>query len=172
MKLNKATINWLLPALVIGVAIGGKITGCCMGDKLFTNLWMYLKTLLLLLPPVFVLIGLFEVWVPQTVIEKHFGESHGFGAWFWLMMLGATIVGGLYVALPLGYALYQKGTHLRLIYGFLGFSTICRIPMTFFEASFLGLKFTIIRYLVSLPLAIISSIILERLVSPPPDVSL
>jgi uncharacterized membrane protein YraQ (UPF0718 family) len=155
--------NYLIPAVVIGFALGGNLTGFRLAENLSENLWRYLKTLLLLLPPVFIMIGLFEVWVPKTTIEKHFGVSHGWSAWFWLMLLSATIVGGLYVSLPLGYTLYKKGTHLRLVYGFLGFSTICRIPMTFFEASFLGLKFTLIRYLIAIPLVIITSWLLEKI---------
>lgn len=158
----KDHLKYLIPAIVIGFAVGGKLSGFSLGIDLYDNLADYLKTLLLLLPPVFIMIGLFEVWIPQTTIEKHFGESHGWSAWFWLILLSATIVGGLYVSLPLGYSLLKKGTQPRLIYGFLGFSTICRIPMTFFEASFLGLKFTLIRYLIAIPLVIFSAYLLEN----------
>ncbi|MCF7920158.1 MAG: permease [Candidatus Cloacimonetes bacterium] len=162
--MKKKQIYYLFPALVIGAALGSKISGFTQGALLWDNLWQYLKTMLMLLPPVFILIGLFEVWVKQETIRKHLGASHGISAWFWLMLLSATTVGGLYVSLPLGYALYKKGARLRLVYGFLGFSTVCRIPMTFFEASFLGLKFTLIRYAVALPLVIISAIFLEKIV--------
>lgn len=165
--MKSQSLYYMIPALIIGTALGSLIGNFEPGVTLWQNLWQYLKTMLLLLPPVFVLIGLFEVWVKQETIEKHFGESHGISAWFWLILLSATTVGGLYVSLPLGYTLYKKGTRLRLIFGFLGFSTVCRIPMTFFEASFLGLKFTLIRYIVALPLIIISSIILERLLKNP-----
>jgi len=41
-------------------------------------------------------------------------------------------------------------------------AAVCRIPMTVFEASFLGLKFTLIRYAVSLPLVILTSVALGR----------
>ena len=163
MKKHNDLLSYLIPALVIGFSLGARFSGFELGERLLSNLGQYLKTLLLLLPPVFILIGLFEIWVPRKMIDKHFGSSHGIGAWFWLMLLASTIVGGLYVSLPIAYTLYQKGTRLRLVYGFLGFSTICRIPMTFFEASFLGLRFTLIRYAIALPLVIISAILIERL---------
>ncbi len=162
MKADKNLVSSLLIALIFGFSIGAKLGGFPIGEQLFATLWQYLKTLLFLLPPVFIMIGLFDVWVPKQTIEKHFGVSHGISAWFWLMLLSATIVGGLYISLPLGYSLYKKGTQLRLVYAFLGFSTICRIPMTFFEASFLGLKFTLIRYAIALPLVILSGILLEK----------
>jgi len=156
-------LKYYIPVLVFGFCVGSIITNFIPGIILSKNIWEYLKNLLLLLPPVFILIGLFEVWIPQSTIEKHFGESHGISAWLWLILLSTTIVGGLYVSLPLAYALWNKGTRMRLVFAFLGFSTICRIPMTFFEASFLGIKFTLIRYLIAIPLVILFSVILEKI---------
>jgi len=103
MKKQNDLLSYLIPALIIGFSLGARFSGFELGERLLTNLGQYLKTLLLLLPPVFILIGLFEVWVPRKTIEKHFGESHGSSAWFWLMLLSATIVGGLYVSLPLAH---------------------------------------------------------------------
>jgi len=78
----------------------------------------------------------------------------------WAVLLAGTTVGGLYVAFPVAYSLYSKGAKLSVIFTYMGASAICRIPMTIFEASFMGLKFSAIRLLASLPLVIISSILL------------
>jgi len=43
---------------------------------------------------------------------------------------------------------------------YIGAAAICRVPMALFEISFMGVKFTTIRLLVSLPLVIITSILL------------
>jgi uncharacterized membrane protein YraQ (UPF0718 family) len=59
------------------------------------------------------------------------------------------------------FSLYKKNARLSVIFTYLG-AAICRIPMTVFEASFLGIKFTLIRLLTSIPLIIISSIFLEN----------
>ena len=61
------------------------------------------------------------------------------------------------MAFPVAYSLYNKGAKLSVIFTYVGASAICRIPMTIFEASFMGMKFTIIRLVVSLPLVVISS---------------
>ncbi|MGB2827786.1 MAG: hypothetical protein WBC50_06285, partial [Dehalococcoidales bacterium] len=71
-----------------------------------------------------------------------------------------TTVGGLYLAFPVAYTLYRKGAKLSVVFTYLGAAAICRIPMAIFEASFLGVKFTVIRWLVSLPLVVITSILL------------
>ena len=76
------------------------------------------------------------------------------------MLLASTTVGGLYVAFPVAYSLHNKGAKLSVVFTYIGASAICRVPMTIFEASFMGIKFSAIRLLVSLPLVIISSILL------------
>jgi len=78
----------------------------------------------------------------------------------WAVLLAATTVGGLYVAFPVAYCLYSKGAKLSAIFTYIAASAICRVPMVIFEASFLGIKFTSIRLLVSLPLVIMSSMTL------------
>ena len=76
------------------------------------------------------------------------------------VVLAATTVGGLYVVFPVAYSLYRKGAKLSAIFTYIGASVICRVLMAIFEASFLGIKFTTIRLLVSLPLVIVTSMIL------------
>ena len=114
-------------------------------------------------PCSFVLISLFEVWVKRETVEKHMGEKSIIRGFFWAIILASTIVGGLYVSFPVAAALYKKGAKASVVFIFLFSSTICRIPMTVFEANFLGIKFTMIRFLISFPLVIISSVILGRI---------
>ena len=76
------------------------------------------------------------------------------------MLLASTTVGGLYVAFPVAYSLYNKGAKLSVIFTYIGASAICRVPMTVFEASFLGIKFSMIRLFIALPLVIVTSILL------------
>ena len=117
-------------------------------------------SLLGLLPPAFILIGLFHVWVKQETIMKHMGHEAGLKGHFWAILLSSSILGGLPVALPVAMALYSKGASLAVMFTFLGASCVCRVPMTIFEASFLGVPFTLIRWAVSLPLIVLSSYII------------
>ena len=66
----------------------------------------------------------------------------------------------MYVAFPVAYSLYSKGAKLSVIFTYIGASAICRVPMTIFEASFLGIKFTAIRLLVAVPSVVVSSMLL------------
>lgn len=127
------------------------------GMRVGTHFIEFLIDTLKIIPFAFMLIGLFEVWVPKETVEKHFGEGSGFMGYLWAILLAGTAVGGLYVAFPVAYALFRKNASLSIVFTYLGAAAITRIPLTVFEASFLGLKFTMIRLFVSLPLVIISS---------------
>lgn len=132
------------------------------GIEIGNNLISFLTYMIKILPCAFILIGLFEVWVSREKVEKHLGHTGGFKGYIWGIILAGTIAGGLMVALPVSSALYHKGARLSVIFTFVGASAIVRIPMTLFEASFLGFEFTVIRWIVSIPLVILSSILLEN----------
>ncbi len=128
------------------------------GQQIGKNFLSFSLELLKILPSAFVLIGLFEVWVKKEKVEKHLGKGSGMLSHVWVILLAGTTVGGMYVAFPVSYALFRKGAKLSVIFTYLGASAICRIPMIIFEASFMGIKFSVIRLLVSIPLVVLSSI--------------
>ena len=139
---------FVLTSLALGFAPGKAIGG---------NFLAFLVQMLKVLPSVFVLIGLFEVWVKTETVEKHLGHGSGLKSYVWAVLLAGGTVGGLHVGLPIAHALYLKRARLGVVLAFLFSAGICRIPMTLFEASFLGWKFTAIRFAVSLPLVVLSS---------------
>jgi len=112
-------------------------------------------------PAVFILIGIFEVWVKREYIVKHMGKESGIKGYLWALVLSGSAVGGIYVAFPIAYSLQKKGARLSVIFTYIGLATVSKIPMTLYEASYLGVKFTVIRLIVAIPLVIVSSILLE-----------
>ena len=113
--------------------------------------------MIIILPPAFVLIGLFDVWVKRETIEKNFGHVSGIKKYFWSVLLAATTVGGTFVAFPVANALYHKGANYNSIFAYVTSASLVMIPMTIMEAPILGIKFSIIRLGVSIPLVIISA---------------
>lgn len=129
-----------------------------VGMEVGQNFADFAGEMVLVIPAAFVLIGLFEIWVPRKAVERHLGEDGSrLAQWFWMLMLAGTAVGGLYVAFPIAAALRHKGARFGVVLSYIGLSGVSRIPMTLFEISFLGLPFTGIRYLVSVPLVIFFS---------------
>jgi len=151
----------IISSYVIFLAVSW-ILGFGPGKEISHNFAVFSMEMLTILPCAFVLIGLFEVWVKRETVAKHLGEESGIKGYLWAVLLASTTVGGLYVAFPIAYSLYSKGAKLSVIFTYIGASAICRIPMTIFEASFMGMKFSVIRLLVSLPLVILTSMLLGR----------
>ena len=137
--------------------LGSLCTGFAPGKAIGQNFLLFLGQMLRVLPCIFILIGLFDVWVKTESVEKHLGHGSGLLSYGWAVLLAGTTVGGLHVALPVAHALYIKRARLSVVLVFLSAAGACRIPMTLFEASFLGWRFTCIRFAVSLPLILLSS---------------
>jgi uncharacterized membrane protein YraQ (UPF0718 family) len=133
-----------------------------IGKEIGFNFYKFFKSMASFLPAVFILIGIFEIWIEKEKIEKHLGDKSGFLSYLWAILLSGTTVGGLYIAFPIAHSLYTKGAKLSVIFTYVGAAAVARVPMSIYEANYVGLKFTIIRILVSLPLIIISSILLEN----------
>lgn len=136
------------------------IYGYRPGKQIGQNFATFAIEMIKLLPFVFILIGLFDVWVKKEFVEKHLGKNSNPLSYLWAILLAGPIAGGLIAAFPVAYSLYQKGAKMSVIFTFISAAAVCRIPMTLFEASFLGIKFTLIRLLVSIPLVVITSIAL------------
>ena len=140
--------------------IASLVLGFNPGKEIGHNFLSFSIDMLKILPGAFILIGLFEVWVKRATVEKHLGIESGVRGYIWAVLLAGTTVGGIYLAFPVAYALYSKGAKLSVIFTYVGAAAICRVPMAIYEASFLGIKFTAIRLLVSLPLVILASMLL------------
>jgi len=133
------------------------IVGFKPGIQIGNNFITFSVEMLKVLPGVFLLIGLFEAWVKRETVERHLGRKSGIRGYIGAILLAGTTVAGFYVSFPVACSLYNKGAKLSVIFTYVGASAVCRISMTMFEASFMGIKFTIIRLAVSLPLVVISS---------------
>jgi uncharacterized membrane protein YraQ (UPF0718 family) len=131
------------------------------GKDIFDNFLSYSTGILLLLPFIFILVGLFEVWIKRETVEKHLGADAGLIGYLWAIILGGLTIGPMIAALPIAHTLAKKGARLSIIFTYIGAAAVCRIPMTIFEASYVGVLFTVVRYVVSLPLIILSSILME-----------
>jgi len=149
----------LIGFCLVGAVVFGVINPEA-GAAMSMNAIRYSISMLKILPLTFILIGLFEVWVKRESVEKHLGEKGGVKSFLWVLVLGGTTIGPMLVSLPIAASLYKKGARLSVVFTYISAATVCRIPMTIFEASYLGVKFTIIRYCVSIPLIIVTSILL------------
>ena len=134
------------------------------GIKIYANFRQFFLEMITFLPLMFLLVGLFDVWIPKEKIEKHIGQGSGLVGMFWVIVLATVQAGPLYGAFPVAYLLSKKGASVRNVFIYLGAFSCMKIPLLTFEISFVGLKFSILRNLFSLPIFVIIAIIMEKYV--------
>jgi len=113
------------------------------------------------IPALFIIVGLFDVWVPKEKIQKHIGQESGIKGIAIVVLLAMLQAGPLYGAFPVAYMLWKKGASIKNIFIYLGAFSTLKIPMLGIEIAYLGIKFTLVRTLVSLPLFIAIGYLME-----------
>ncbi len=103
------------------------------------------RTLLLVIPPIFVLLGLLDVWVPRQQMMRFMGPGSGAKGVLLAFFLGSFAAGPLYGAFPVAAVLMKKGASFTNILVFIGAWSTTKIPMLLFESSALGVRFTLAR---------------------------
>ncbi|OEU42200.1 hypothetical protein BGV40_10715 [Methanosarcina sp. Ant1] len=130
--------------------------------KGYLNSYEFFIEMISFIPFLFIIIGLFDVWVPKEMLEKHIGKESGVKGIFLVILLAMLQAGPLYGAFPVAYVLFKKGASVRNIFIYLGAFSSMKLPMLGIEIGYLGIKFTILRTLISLPLFICIGFIMEK----------
>ncbi|WP_088225185.1 permease [Desulfosporosinus sp. FKB] len=117
------------------------------------------------IPPIFILLGLLDVWVPRETMVKYMGEGSGLKGIVISFVIGSAAAGPLYGAFPIAAVFMKKGVKFSNILIFIGAWSTTKIPMFLFEMSSLGAKFAITRLLIDIPGIIIMAYILSTFLS-------
>jgi uncharacterized membrane protein YraQ (UPF0718 family) len=126
--------------------------------------WKFFVELILILPAVMVLMGLFAVFVSREMVVKYLGKSSGVKGFLLAIFLGALPTGPLYVAFPLAAALIKKGARRANIVIFLSAWACIKIPQEMVELQFLGLKFMATRLALIIIFVILMGLTIERII--------
>ena len=68
----------------------------------------YAKEMVFITPPVFILMGLLEVWIPKDKIQQWLGSSSGLKGILISFVIGTLPTGPLYIAIPMSVSLLKK----------------------------------------------------------------
>lgn len=102
-------------------------------------------TMLFVIPPIFLLLGLLDVWVPREAMMKFMGPGSGLLGPVLAFLLGSAAAGPLYGAFPVASVLMKKGASFTNILIFIGAWSTTKIPMLLFEMNALGYRFALSR---------------------------
>ncbi len=150
----------LLLAVGAGVALWlvNHEAGARAADVTLSNL----KEMLLVLPPIFIILGLLDVWVPRGQMVKLMGDGSGLRGIVLAFLLGSAAAGPLYAAFPVAQVLLKKGASMRSVLILLGAWSTTKIPMLMFELTSMGARFTLTRLVVDLVGILLVALVLER----------
>ena len=121
----------------------------------------YFKEMMVILPAVMILMGLFMVWASKDLVLKYMGKTSGLKGVSVSIFLGALPTGPLYAAFPLAIALKKKGASITNIVIFLSAWACIKIPQELVEVQFLGLKFMMVRLILTIIFVTIMGKIIE-----------
>lgn len=122
-----------------------------MGTRSVNTTIYSLKEMLTIIPPVFILLGLLDVWVPREVMMRHMGEGSGLKGILLSIILGSAAAGPLYAAFPIAAVFMRKGVKFTNILIFIGAWSTTKVPMFLFEMASLGPAFAITRMAMDIP---------------------
>jgi len=135
-----------------------------MGIDSIINSGYYIKEMLMIMPVVFVLTALLDLWIPKEKIEKHLGDESKIKGVALSFVLGSVSAGPIYAAFPFCIMLLKKGASIKNIIIILSSWAVIKIPMLTIEAKFLGPKFMIVRYILTVTAIVIFSAIASKIV--------
>ena len=150
-KIRATLKKYAFPMLFAAFVLVSHLLPFAPGMAIGKNFRMFFLEMIAVLPLMFILIGLFDVWVPREKIIRHLGPEAGAMAILWVVLLAMLQAGPLYAAFPVAALLWKKGCSLRNVFIYLGAFSTLKVPVLAFEIHFLGLKFSLLRALFSLP---------------------
>lgn len=118
-----------------------------------------------LLPPILILAGLLDAWIPKEVMIKYMGKDSGLKGFFFAFILGAVAAGPLYLAYPIAAMLIKKKARYSYVVFFLGVWSGLKLPILIYEYKFFDIKFTIVHFITVFILFLITSLIIEKLLT-------
>ncbi|QTL98193.1 permease [Iocasia frigidifontis] len=120
---------------------------------------------LFMLTPIFICIGLLDVWVDRETMIKIMGEKSGLPGIFVAFLLGVATAVPLYALFPVAGMMLKKGSKITNVLIFICSCASIRIPLLLFEVSSMGWKFTIIRFIVNIFVVMIIAFIIEKVLT-------
>lgn len=133
--------------------------------KALENSGKQVLSMLMIVPPIFILIGLFDVWIPRETIINLMGEGSKARGMVLAFFLGAFSAGPTLIAFPLAMMMLKKGAKYSNVIFFLMVWSSLKLPIVFYQVTTLGLKFSLIINITMLTVFAISALLVDKLFS-------
>lgn len=147
-KIAKKYLLFLISLLILIIII---LLNNELGFKSIQNTKSSFTQMITVLPPIMILLGLMDAWIPRETLMKYMGDKSGILGIFIAMVIGSIAAGPMYAAFPFTAVLIKKGVKFSNIIIFMNAWCVTKISTLLFEISSLGYKFTLIRLAIDIP---------------------
>ena len=151
--------------IMFGISLGMLIYNRIFGIEVYRIAFSSIMEMLGILPPIFILIGLLDVWVEKETMVKYMGEKSGIIGVLLAFFLGSVAAGPLYVSFPIAGIFIKKGSKLSNVFIIVGAWATMKIPMLLFEIASMGPRFTVIRLVLDIIVVLIIAYSMEYLLT-------
>jgi uncharacterized membrane protein YraQ (UPF0718 family) len=159
MKKHRSLIVAIL--LILGLFIYNKNLGL---NAVQSSTFQFVS-MLKIVPPIFILIGLMDVWIPRETMIKLMGEKSGLLGIAIAFFFGSFAAGPLIAAFPVAVIMIKKGAKYSNVLLFLMIWASAKMPIVFFQVTTLGLKFTLVMNITLLSVYLIGTILIEKILT-------
>lgn len=135
------------------------------GAAIFRKTGANFVQMLGMLPPIFILLGLLEAWVPRETMVRFVGEDSGALGAALSLSLGALAAGPLYGAFPVAATMFKKGASFFNVMVLLYSWSTLKLPMFLFETAALGARFSVTRMVINIPGILVLAWLTSRMIS-------
>lgn len=135
-----------------------------MGIESVKSSGYYIKEMLMIMPVIFILTALLDMWVPKEKILRYLGKEAKAKGILLSFVVGSISAGPVYAAFPMCVMLHKKGASIRNIVIILSSWAVIKVPMLLNEAKFLGLKFMALRWVLTVIAIIIFSWLTAKII--------
>lgn len=146
MKVIKKAKENLFIVVIAAAYIALFMINPSVGAASVHNSFYYIKEMVLIMPVVFVLTALLDLWVPREKIVKYLGKDAKSKGAILSLVLGSISAGPIYAAFPLCAMLHKKGASVRNLVIILSAWAVIKVPMLLNELKFLGFAFMAVRW--------------------------
>jgi len=161
---KKMIQDWLFLGITIVIVIVLLSIFPAKTDAVASTAQEYFIEMMVILPAVMVIMGLFAVFIPSETVVKHLGKTSGIKGIALALLIGTLPTGPLYIAFPMAATLLKKGARVSNIIVFLSAWACIKLPQEMVELRFLGGEFMFLRLILTVIFVIIMGISIEKII--------
>lgn len=165
MSLKQIIVRYRVFLILFSINVVISLVMPEIGLTAFSNTASNIKEMISVIPPIFILLGLLDVWVDRQTMMKYTGKGSGFKGILISFLLGSAAAGPLYAAFPVATVMLKKGSSIFNVLVFLGAWSTTKIPLLTFEAASLGMRYMLIRLSLSVIGIILIAVIGDKTTS-------